>query len=35
MVLTVNRNYFLKQVDLVMVKCGVLSEVQTEFLNII
>jgi hypothetical protein len=37
-VLSVNSNYFLKsikQLFFVMVKCGVLFEVRTEFLNII
>jgi hypothetical protein len=34
MVLSVNRDYVLCQVIIVMVKCGVLFEVRTEFLNI-
>jgi hypothetical protein len=36
MILTLNSDYFLKlywPVIFVMVKCGVLSEVRTEFLN--
>jgi hypothetical protein len=36
MILSVNSDYFLKQhyqLILVMVKCGVLFEVRTEFLN--
>jgi hypothetical protein len=33
MVLTVNSDYFLNQLIFVMVKCGVLFEVRTEFLN--
>jgi hypothetical protein len=38
MILTVNGDYFLKQnyqLIYLMVKCGVLFEVRTEFLNII
>jgi hypothetical protein len=38
MILRVNRDYSLKSVNqllFVMVKCGVLFEVQTEFLNTI
>jgi hypothetical protein len=38
MILNVNRDYFLNSINqliFVMVKCGVLFEVRTEFLNII
>jgi hypothetical protein len=38
MILAVNSDYFLEhreQVDLAMVKCGVLFEVRTELLNIV
>jgi hypothetical protein len=32
-ILTVNSGYFLNQLIFVMVKCGVLFDVRTEFLN--
>jgi hypothetical protein len=38
MILTLSRDYFfnnIKQLIILMVKCGVLFEVRTEFLNII